>query len=470
MQANGPDQADLMGQQSILKLLVRFSLPAVFGMMVQALYNVVDRIYIGRAVGSLGIGATTITMPIMMIGFGFALMVGIGGNALISIRLGEQKRDKAEEVMGNAVVMMIISSSILVTIGMIFVIPALRIFGATDAILPYARDYIRIIMLGWIFQTMGFGLNNFIRGEGNPKIAMVNMLVGSVANIILDPIFIFGFGWGMEGAAAATVIAQFISFLFVMRYFLGGKSLLKIRVRYFKLKREVVLRILAVGAAPFLFHIADSIVGAIVNTQLKNHGGDLAISMAGVNISVLMMIFMFVIGMAQGTQPIIGYNYGARNYDRVRKTLLLAILIATVGVSLAYVFIMLFPVELVQMFNKEDAALVELGAHAIPIVFLMMPLIGFQVIASNFFQAIGKARQATFLVLSRTVLIQVPCVLILPWFFGLDGIWISTPTSIFTSALLTGLFLFFAMRQFKEDQPEPAVQEPAASTRRDGVK
>ncbi|MBU2646851.1 MATE family efflux transporter [bacterium] len=445
------DRADLMGQQGILRLLIRFSVPAVFGMMVQALYNVVDRIYIGRSVGSLGIAATTVAMPIMMIGFGFALMVGIGGNALVSIRLGEQQRDKAEQVLGNAVVMMVIMSTILVSLGLIFIIPALKIFGATDTILPYARDYIRIIMLGWIVQTIGFGLNNFIRGEGNPKKAMLNMLVGSVSNIILDPIFIFGLGWGMQGAAIATVIAQFISFIFVMHYYLGGRSLLKIRVRYFRLQKDVVQGILAIGAAPFIFHIADSVVGAIINTQLKNHGGDLAISMAGVHISLIMMIFMFVIGIAQGTQPIVGYNYGAKQYDRVKRTLLLAILIATAGVTIAYIFIMSFPVQLVRLFNQKDAALIALGEHAIPIFFLMLPLIGFQVIASNFFQAIGKARQATFLVLSRTVMVQVPCILILPYFFGLDGVWMSTPTSIFISSLVTGGFLYFALKQLHED-------------------
>jgi MATE family, multidrug efflux pump len=459
MKTENMDRADQMGEHSILRLIVRFSLPAVFGMMVQALYNVVDRIYIGRAVGSLGIGATTIAMPIMMIGFGFALMVGIGGNALVSIRLGEQKRDKAEQVIGNAVVMMLISSTILVTLGLVFITPALRFFGATDTILPYAHDYIQIIMMGWIVQTMGFGLNNFIRGEGNPKRAMFTMLVGSVSNLILDPIFIFGFGWGMQGAAVATVISQSISFVFVMHYFLSGRSLLKIRVRYFRLDKEVVLRILAVGAAPFLFHIADSMVGAVINKQLKDHGGDLAISMAGIHISLIMIVFMFVIGIAQGTQPIIGYNYGARYYDRVKKTLFQAILIATIGISCAYVLIMSFPVALVGLFNKEDAALIELGAHTIPIFFVLLPLLGFQVIASSFFQAIGKARQAAFLVLSRTVLIQVPCILILPYFFGLDGVWMSTPISILGSSLLTGTFLFFILRQVSRQKIPATVSD-----------
>ncbi|MCP4754376.1 MAG: MATE family efflux transporter, partial [Proteobacteria bacterium] len=309
MEKAGMDSARLMGEQKIFRLLIRFSVPAVVGMMVQALYNVVDRIYIGRAVGSLGIGATTIAMPIMMIGFGFALMIGIGANSLVSIRLGEQKRDEAERVLGNAVVMLLIAAVSLTTLGLVFLTPALKFFGATDTILPYARDYMRIIMAGWIVQTIGFGLNNFIRGEGNPKIAMLTMLIGSISNMILDPIFIFGLGWGMEGAAIATVISQIISAVWVLHYFISGKSLLKIRPKYFRLERTVVLRILAIGGAPFLMHITDSMMSAIVNTQLKIHGGDLGLSMFGVIISFMMMIFMFVIGVAQGTQPIIGYNY-----------------------------------------------------------------------------------------------------------------------------------------------------------------
>jgi len=463
MKAAQPDRADLMGRQGILKLLIRFSVPAVFGMMVQALYNIVDRIFIGRAVGSLGIAATTIAMPIMMIGFGFALMVGIGGNALVSIRLGEQKRDKAEQVLGNAVVLMIISSTILVILGLFFIIPALRLFGATDTILPYARDYIQIIMLGWIVQTLGFGLNNFIRSEGNPKKAMVNMLVGSVSNLILDPIFIFGFGWGMQGAAAATVISQFISFVFVLHYYLGGQSLLKIRSRYFRLEKQVVLRILAVGAAPFIFHIADSIVGAVINQQLKRYGGDAAISIAGIHISLMMMIFMFTIGIAQGTQPIVGYNYGAARYDRVKQALFLAVLVATIGVCMAWIVIMLFPVGLISLFNRNDMALIELGAHTFPIFFLLLPLLGFQVIASNFFQAIGKARLASLLVLSRTAVIQVPCILILPWFFGLDGVWMSAPLSIFGSSLLTGSLLYLTVRSFRPTVLSASPSNPVSA-------
>ncbi len=439
-----------MGEEKIFRLLLRFSVPAVVGMMVQALYNFVDRIYIGRAVGSIGIAATTISMPIMLIGFAFGLMIGIGATALISIRLGERNKDQAEQIMGNAAVMLFLISVVLMVPGLVFLTPLLKVFGATDTILPYAQDYMRIIILGWLFQVFGFGLNNFIRGEGNPKMAMLTMLIGSIINMILDPIFIFGFGWGMKGAAWATVISQLISAVWVLYYFLSGKSVLKIRVKYFRLKPSLMVKILALGGAPFLMHISDSMMSAILNNQLRIYGGDLGISLLGVIMSLMMMIFMFIIGISQGSQPIIGYNYGARQYDRVKKALAQAVMVATGGVLIGYIIIMLFPAQLVRIFN-EDEALVELGIQAMPIFFSLLPLIGFQAISSTFFQAVGKAKQSMFLVLTRSVILHVPGLLLLPRFFGLDGIWIATPISTLGSSLITGIFLYYILRRLKDN-------------------
>ena len=439
-----------MGEEKIFRLLLRFSVPAVVGMMVQALYNFVDRIYIGRAVGSIGIAATTISMPIMLIGFAFGLMIGIGATALISIRLGEQNKDQAEQIMGNAAVMLFLISVALMVPGLVFLTPLLKVFGATDTILPYAQDYMRIIILGWLFQVFGFGLNNFIRGEGNPKMAMFTMLIGAIINMILDPIFIFGFGWGMKGAAWATVISQLISAVWVLYYFLSGRSVLKIRVKYFRLKPSLMVKILALGGAPFLMHISDSMMSAILNNQLRIYGGDLGISLLGVIMSLMMMIFMFVIGISQGSQPIIGYNYGARQYDRVKKTLAQAIMVATGGVLVGYIIIMLFPAQLVRIFN-EDEALVELGIQAMPIFFSVLPLMGFQAISSTFFQAVGKAKQSMFLVLTRSVILNVPGLLLLPRFFGLDGIWMASPISTLGSSLITGTFLYYILKRLKDN-------------------
>lgn len=450
MDTHAADRAVLMGEEKIFRLLLRFSVPAVVGMMVQAFYNFVDRIYIGRAVGSIGIAATTISMPIMLIGFAFGLMIGIGATALISIRLGEQNKDQAEQIMGNATVMLFLISVALMVPGLVFLTPLLKLFGATDTILPYAQDYMRIIILGWLFQVFGFGLNNFIRGEGNPKMAMLTMLIGAIINMILDPIFIFGFGWGMKGAAWATVISQMISAVWVLYYFLSGRSVLKIRVKYFRLKPSLMVKILALGGAPFLMHISDSMMSAILNNQLRIYGGDLGISLLGVIMSLMMMIFMFIIGISQGAQPIIGYNYGARQYDRVKKALAQAIMVATGGVLIGYVIIMLFPAQLVRIFN-EDEALVELGVQAMPIFFSVLPLMGFQAISSTFFQAVGKAKQSMFLVLTRSVILNVPGLLLLPLFFGLNGIWMASPISTLGSSLITGTFLYYILKRLKDN-------------------
>lgn len=438
-----------MSEERIFPLLVRFSFPAVAGMLVQALYNVVDRIYIGRGVGSVGIAATTVSMPMMIIGFGFALMIGIGGGAQVSIRLGEKRTDKAEQVLGNALGMLLIASVGMTGLGLAFLTSCLKLFGATETILPYARDYMGIIVAGWIFQTVGFGLNNFIRAEGNLKTAMGTMLIGSVANMILDPVFIFVLGWGMKGAATATVISQSLSALWVLHYYLGGSSLLKIRSRCLRFQRAVVLRILAIGGPPFLMHMSECLMVALVNAQLRIHGADLGISMFGVIISLMTMIFMFVMGVSQGAQPIIGYNYGALRYDRVKRTVGLAVAIVTVVVSVAFVVIMLLPATLVRMFSRDDLALIELGGRALPIFFCLLPLTGFQMIVSNFFQAVGKPKQAMFLVLSRTVLLQVPGILLLPRFFGLDGVWLTTPVSIMGSSLLTAVVMYVTLKHMK---------------------
>jgi len=446
-----PDRAQLMGEQNTLRLLLKFSIPSVVGMMVQALYNFVDRIYIGRSVGSVGIAATTVSMPIMLLGFAFALMIGIGATALISLRLGEQGRDQAEKVMGNASSLMFLTSIVLMTLGLLFLVPMLKLFGATDTILPYAQDYMTIILFGWIFQVFGFGLNNFIRGEGNPRFAMVTMLVGSIANMILDPIFIFEFGWGMKGAAWATVISQMISTVWVLYYYIGDKSVLKIRPKYFRLELLLVTRIVTLGGAPFLMHVTDSIMITLLNNQLRRYSGDLGISLMGVIMSLMMMIFMFVIGVSQGSQPIIGYNFGAKQYNRVKKTLGQAIMVVTVGVLIGYVVIMLFPGQIVRIFAKDDQALIDLGLRALPIYMSLLPLIGFQAISSNFFLAVGKAKQSMFLVLTRSAILYVPSILILPYYFGLDGIWIATPISTMGSSLITGAFLYFILKQLKEE-------------------
>ena len=298
------------------KLLIKFSIPAIVGMLVNALYNIVDRIFIGNSVGSIGIGAIFVGSPVTLILMAFSTLVGVGANSLSSIRLGEDKKDEAELILGNAFVLLFIISSTLSVLGLTFIEPLLKIFGANENILPYSIAYLSIILIGAPFQSLGFGINNFIRGEGNPRVAMTTMLIGAILNVILDYTFIFIFDMGIKGAALATIIAQIVSAIWVISYFLGSKSMLKLKRKNIRLQKDIVKNILSIGLAPFSMHLASSMVTVILNNSLNTYGGDVAISSMGVIHSITMFILMPIFGINQGAQPIIGFNYGAKKYDR----------------------------------------------------------------------------------------------------------------------------------------------------------
>ncbi len=457
------DRSNRLGDGSIPRLLLVFSAPAIVGMMAQALYNVVDRIFVGQAVGPLGIAGITVSFPFMLILMAFGMLVGFGATALVSIRLGENNKEEAERVLGNALVLLVGMALLLTTIGLALLSPLLRLFGASEQILPYAREYLQIIVLGAVFQSVGFGLNAVIRGEGNPRIAMITMLVGAGLNTILDPIFLFGFGWGMRGAAAATVIAQSVSALWVLSYFLGGRSLLKLHVRNLRLRWSLCVSIAAVGSPPFAMQIAASVLNAVLNNQLRFYGGDLAISVMGIVYAVVFFIVMPIIGINQGAQPIIGYNYGARRFDRVKKALQTAIAAATAVAFAGFLLVMIFPAQVVWLFNREDAALLELGTHALRICLMMLPIVGFQIVSANYFQAVGKPKHAMLLSLSRQMLLLIPAVLILPLFFGLDGVWAALPTADFGSSLWTGIWLALELRHLHTRHAERAREEDEPS-------
>ena len=454
------DRSQRLGGEGIWRLLLVFSLPAIVGMLVQGLYNVVDRVFIGQAVGSLGIAGTTVAFPPMLIMLAFSMLVGLGATALISIRLGEQRRDEAERVLGNATVLLIGIALALTTLGLLFTDPLLVACGATPMVLPYARDYFRIIVLGAVFQTTGFGLNACIRGEGNPKIAMFTMLIGALLNIVLDAVFVLGLGWGMQGAAGATVISQAVSAAWVLAYFVRGKSLLRLRVRNLAPQWTVCRRVLAVGSPPFVAQMGASVLNGILNNQLAIHGGDLALSAMGIIYSMVMLTLMPIFGINQGAQPIIGYNYGAQNYSRVKRTLQLAIAAASVIALVGFVGTMCFPSQVIRLFNREDKALVALGSHAMRVCLIMLPLVGFQVVSASYFQAVGKPGRALILSLSRQVIILIPALLILPRFFELDGVWASIPTADLGSSILTGIWLLVELRHL--DKRHASTARPAA--------
>lgn len=441
------DRSKQLGEQKISKLLLTFSIPAIVGMLVNALYNVVDRAFIGNSpdIGELGIAGITIGFPIMIIMMALSLLVGIGGGALAAIRLGEQNKDQADHIMANAMVLHTIIITILAVVGLIFLQPILELFGASEAVLPYAKDYMRIILFGSLFGGTSMCLNNFIRVDGSPNIAMLTMLIGAGVNTLLDPIFIYVFHMGIKGAAYATIISQAISFIWVIRYFLSGKSHLRFARKNFKLQPIIIRSILAIGLPSCLMQLANSVMNIILNKSLNLYGGDIAISGMGIINSIQLLMIMPVLGISQGAQPIIGYNFGAKQYKRVLETLKLAIIAATTIVTVGFISTRLFPVQFISAFNKNPE-LLNFGTYALKTFFLFLPTVGFQIISSTYFQAVGKTKPATFLTLTRQIIILIPAILILPRFFGLEGILYAGPISDLISAILTGIWLSIELK------------------------
>jgi|SRR5690554_432090 len=439
------ERSQQLGREKISRLLIKFSIPAITGMLVMALYNVIDRIFIGHGVGSLGIAGITIGFPIMIIMMAFSMLIGMGAASLISIRLGQRRQEAAELIMGNALVSLVIISAVISALGIFFIDPLLKLFGASDTVLPFAREYMSIILKGAVFHTVGFGMNNFIRAEGNPVVAMMTMIIGAVINIILDPIFIFVFGWGIKGAALATVLSKIVTALWVLGYFFSRRSTLKFHWPNLKLQPTVIAGITAIGAAPFSMQLASSLLHVILNNNLARYGGDIAVSGMGVLMSIMTLIMMPVVGIGQGAQPVIGYNYGAGQFKRVKDTLKIAVAAATILVTVGYIIIMFFPDRLISMFNPHDEEMIAFGVRAIRTFMIFLPVIGLQIVGSQYFQAVGKPKQSMFLSLSRQVLILVPLLLILPRYLQLQGILISGPISDLASFILTGLFLRFEL-------------------------
>ncbi len=445
------NSSDQMKVESIPKLLLKFSLPAIIGLLVNSLYNIIDSIFVGRGVGDLGLAGVTVSFPFVTTFMACVMLIGMGATSLISIRLGEGKGDEAEKIIGNALVLLVVLGISITVIGLIFLKPILIFFGASPAVLPYATDYMRIILIGSIFFAIGTGMNNFIRAEGNPKIAMNTMLIGTVTNIILDYIFIFIFHWGIKGAAAATIISYAVTSTWVLYHFLAGNSKLKIKIENLKLKKFVVKAIIIIGFPTFVLQITGSIQQLILNRNLAYYGGDTALAVVGIIMSIVTFLVMPAMGISQGAQPIIGYNYGAKQYERVKDTLKLSIVAATGIVTVGFLISKIWPRQLVSLFNN-DPELIAMGIHGMDIFFKFLPLVGVQMISSSYFQAVGKPNQATLLGLSRQVIIFIPLLIILPGIWGLDGVWWSAPFSDLGAFILTGIWLLIEIRQLNKSR------------------
>jgi putative MATE family efflux protein len=440
------NRSQSLGEEKISTLLWRFSLPAITGMVVNAFYNVIDSIFVGRGVGEIGLTAVTIAFPIMIVLMGLGMLVGVGAAAVVSLRIGEKKQQEAEKILGNAFTLSMILAIGFSACILLFLDPILNILGAEPNVLPYARDFTRIIVLGSAFMYVGFGLNNIVRAEGNPRMAMSTTLISAGLNILLNPLFIFIFHLGVGGSALATVVSQGVSAVWILLYFLRGKSLLKLRKANFVLDKGIVLSIFKIGMSPFLMQIAASMTTILFNYTLLRYSGELAVASIGIINRIAMLMLMPIFGISQGLQPIIGYNYGAGNYPRVIKALKIAICAATLFSTVGFLLVQIFDKQIIMLFN-DNPELILIGSAAMRINLCMLPVIGFQIIGANYFQAVGKAGYAIVLSMSRQLILLIPLLLFLPTLLGVDGVWLASPISDFTSALLTGAFLFWELRK-----------------------
>lgn len=446
------EQSNPLGTAKVSSLLLKFSVPAIIGMVVNALYNVVDRIFIGNApgIGSNGLAGITIGFPIMIVLLSIGILFGVGGATLFSMRLGQGKPEEADRVLGNAFTLLLTSGALFLIFGQIFLAPLLRVFGASETVLPYSTEYMRVIFFGAIFQVTSMGMNNFLRADGQPKLAMITMFVGAGTNILLDPLFIYVFKMGMAGAAFATILSQCISMTWILAYFLGRRTKHGIKLKNMRLKAEVALRIISLGLPGFLMQFSNSLLNVILNKSLLAYGGDIAVSGMGIINSVQTILLMPITGLNQGVQPIISFNFGAKKYDRIKSAEKMAITAATIIVVNGWIMTRLFPARIVTLFNQEPE-LIRFGSYALRTWFWCLPFIGFQILGANFFQAIGRSKSAMILTLTRQVLLLVPAILIFSRIWGVNGILYAAPFADGFSALITGIWFYFGIRSLSSD-------------------
>lgn len=434
--------------EKIGRLLLSYAMPAVVGTMVNALYNIVDRVYIGQGVGPLAISGLTLTFPILLFLQAFGMLVGAGAATRVSIYLGRKANDMAERVLGNALVLTLILTAVTVIPSLVYLKDLLIWFGGSEQTIPYAEDYLLIVIPGTLLTSLSFSFNAVMRASGYPKKAMYTMMIGAVTNVILDPIFIFWFDMGIQGAAIATVISMAISAAFVMNHFIQKDSIVRFHKKYLVPKAEVIWTIVTIGISPFAMQLAGSMVSVIMNHSLKKYGGDLAIGANGIITSVGMLLVMLVIGIVQGMQPIVGFNYGAGLHKRVQETLRLVIITSTCITGTGFLCSFFFPELIVKGFTN-DPELTLISANGLRLTLLAFLVVGSQVAISQFFQSIGIAWKAMFLSLSRQCLFLIPAILFFPPFYGLDGVWLAAPFSdVIASATAWG-FLWFHVKNMK---------------------
>lgn len=438
-----------LGTQPVGKLLMQYAIPAIIAMTASSLYNIVDSIFIGQGVGPLAISGLAVTFPFMNLGAAFGAMVGVGASTLISVKLGQRDYGTAQVVLGNVVTLNTIIGVVYTIVCLMFLDPILYFFGASADTIVYARDFMEVILLGNIFTHMYLGLNAVLRASGHPQKAMYATINTVVINTILAPIFIYGFEWGIRGAAIATVIAQIVSLIWQFKILTDKNELLHLRRGIYHLQSKIVKNMIAIGLSPFCMNVASCFIVIFINQGLKEYDGDLAIGAYGIVNRLMFICVMIVMGITQGMQPIAGYNYGAQQYHRVNEVLKLAIWGATAVTTFTFLVGELIPELTVSIFTTDEG-LISRAAEGFRIAVLVFPIVGFQMVTSNFFQSIGMANKAIFLSLTRQLLFLLPCLIILPTFMGAAGIWWSMPASDLAASIVAAVLLHKQFQAFKK--------------------
>lgn len=440
-----------LGTKPVGQLLMRYAVPAIIAMTASSLYNMVDSIFIGQGVGALAISGLAITFPLMNLSTAFGAGVGVGASSLLSVKLGQKDYEAAQNILGNTVVLNIITGVCFSIISLLFLEPILMFFGASAQTLPYAKDYMEIILLGNVVTHLYFGLNALQRAAGKPQLSMYMTIFTVIINAILDPIFIWPLGLGIRGAAYATVLSQLLALIWQLVMFSNKSEFLHFKRGIYRLRSRLVKNILAIGMSPFSMNVCACFVVIIINNSLVSHGGDMAVGAYGIINRIAFIFVMVTIGVNQGMQPIAGYNYGAMKFDRMMRVLKYAVICGTCVTTAGFVVGQFFPEPCVRLFTS-DQTLIYLSVHAMRIMMVSFPIIGYQMVIANFFQSIGKAKISVFLSLSRQLVFLIPLLLVLPTLYGVDGVWWSMPVADTISALVTAVIMALFMRKINKQK------------------
>ena len=447
-----------LGTEPIGKLLKNYAVPAIIAMTASSLYNIIDSIFIGHGVGPLAIAGLAVTFPLMNLSAAFGTLVGVGATTLVSVLLGQKNYDIANKVLGNVVILNIIIGLLFMTVSLIFLDPILYFFGASDNTIVYAREYMQIILAGNAVTHLYLGLNSVLRASGQPKFAMMLTILSVIINTAVAPVLIFWLDMGISGAAIATVLAQTVSLIIILRYFSRKDRLLHFSKGIFRLEWRITKDSLSIGLAPFLMNSAACIVTLFINQQLGKYGGDIAIGAYGIVNRISFLFIMIVMGFNQGMQPIAGYNYGTRNYTRVKSVMWTTVKYATAVTTTGFLIAILFPQQAVSIFTS-DPQLIDFSSKGLQVLTLAFPFVGFQMVSSNFFQCLGMVNKAIILSMARQILFLIPCIYVLPLFFDNLGVWISFPISDFAAFIISAILMWDLLRKFGrlKDGDDPSI-------------